>query len=404
MKTKTALYYHGGSKNHGCEAIVRSTVKILNGNDIKVFSFSAPEDKLFGIDKIADVLQLGPVALHGKYRLSGIKQMLPKKILKILAKIKNSIIKPPQTDYAALYKDLTEQTEADVFMSIGGDNYCYDSYEGLKVINARLNKQGKKTVLWGCSVEPESIKKDAALRADLNLYSLITARESLTYNALIEAGISKNTQLLPDPAFALDSEEFDTIGSFKAGNTVGINISPMVQNLEHSDGMVFKSTVKLIEHILKETDMDIALIPHVIWEYTNDEEPLLELYNLFKGSGRVFFLHGNRNCMALKGIIAKCRFMIAARTHASIAAYSSCVPTLVIGYSVKSRGIAQDLFGQWQNYVLPVQDIKDEKDMIKSFKFIMQNEQKIKDTYKELMPAYIAKAKQAKEEVLKLLN
>ena len=24
------LYYHGGSANHGCEAIVRSTAKILN--------------------------------------------------------------------------------------------------------------------------------------------------------------------------------------------------------------------------------------------------------------------------------------------------------------------------------------------------------------------------------------
>ena len=24
------LYYHGGSANHGCEAIVRSTYKILN--------------------------------------------------------------------------------------------------------------------------------------------------------------------------------------------------------------------------------------------------------------------------------------------------------------------------------------------------------------------------------------
>lgn len=404
MKTKTALYYHGGSKNHGCEAIVRASVKILSGNDIKVFSFSAPEDRLFELDKTVDIIQLGHIVTHEKYRAGAIKRLLPKKIIKILSKIKNSIIKPRPTDYATLYKDLTEQTEADIYMSVGGDNYCYDSYEGLKVINARLNAQGKKTVLWGCSVEPESIKKDAALRADLNLYSLITARESLTYNALIEAGISKNTHLLPDPAFALDSEEFNTLGSFKAGNTVGINISPMVQNLEHSDGMVFKSTVKLIEHILKETDMEIALIPHVIWEYTNDEEPLLKLYNLFKGSGRVFFLHGNRNCMALKGIIAKCRFMIAARTHASIAAYSSCVPTLVIGYSVKSRGIAQDLFGQWQNYVLPVQDIKDEKDMIKSFKFIMENEQKIKDIYKELMPAYIAKAKQAKEEVLKLLN
>ena len=46
---------------------------------------------------------------------------------------------------------------------------------------------------------------------------------------------------------------------------------------------------------------------------------------------------------------------IGARTHATIAAYSSCVPTLVVGYSIKARGIAKDLFGTDEGYVLPVQ-------------------------------------------------
>ena len=38
------LYYHGGSANHGCEAIVRSTYKILN-EPITLFSSSIDEEK-----------------------------------------------------------------------------------------------------------------------------------------------------------------------------------------------------------------------------------------------------------------------------------------------------------------------------------------------------------------------
>ena len=61
-----------------------------------------------------------------------------------------------------------------------------------------------------------------------------------------------------------------------------------------------------------------------------------------------------------------------ARTHSTIAAYSSGVPTLVIGYSVKSRGIATDLFGTTEGYVLPVQEIRDTDSLIKAYEQMMK--------------------------------
>jgi polysaccharide pyruvyl transferase WcaK-like protein len=54
--------------------------------------------------------------------------------------------------------------------------------------------------------------------------------------------------------------------------------------------------------------------------------------------------------------------------HASIAAYSSQVPTLVIAYSVKARGIAQDIFGTEKGYVIPVQNLKEEIEITGIFK------------------------------------
>ena len=101
---------------------------------------------------------------------------------------------------------------------------------------------------------------------------------------------------------------------------------------------------RLIDHILKDTDNSVALIPHVMWKNNDDRLALKELYQGYEKNERVV-LFPDMSCRKLKYVISKCRAFIGARTHATIAAYSSCVPTLVVGYSVKARGIARDLFG-----------------------------------------------------------
>ena len=55
-------------------------------------------------------------------------------------------------------------------------------------------------------------------------------------------------------------------------------------------------------------------------------ETIEELYYYFKDEPRVVKL-GDCGCEELKGYIGRCRFFIGARTHATIAAYSSLVPT-----------------------------------------------------------------------------
>ena len=92
------------------------------------------------------------------------------------------------------------------------------------------------------------------------------------------------------------------------------------------------------------------------------------------------------DCEELKFIISNCSFCIAARTHASIAAYSSLVPTLVIGYSVKSKGIALDLFGDYENFVIPVDKMTPEL-LINKFKYIQENEKQIIKILQEKIPS-----------------
>ena len=137
-------------------------------------------------------------------------------------------------------------------------------------------------------------------------------------------------------------------------------------------------------------------------EANNDLKPLERLYNDFAHSNRVVLL-GDYNCNQLKGFIARCRFFVGARTHATIAAYSSGVPTLVLGYSVKSKGIAKDLFGTYEKYVLPVQSLSDPYELTEHFKWIFEQETAIREHLANVLPEYVSKAYIAKAALEKLL-
>ena len=289
-----------------------------------------------------------------------------------------------------------------IAMSIGGDNYCYGYPSNWMYLNQSCKDKSATTVLWGCSIEPDVL--DANVIADLKRYDLITPRESITYNALLEKGINKNTCLFPDPAFILDKINLPLPEGFDENNTVGLNVSPLIMRLEKGDNITYKNYANLIEHIIGTTDMQVALIPHVTWEHNNDLEPLTALYDQFKDTGRVVMFGDQYNCMELKGFISRCRMFVGARTHATIAAYSTCVPTLVVGYSVKARGIARDIFGSEENMVIPVQSLEHEDDLVNAFKYIQDNEDSIRNHLQDFMPSYIEKAWLAGEEVKKLIE
>ncbi|MDE6203060.1 MAG: polysaccharide pyruvyl transferase family protein, partial [Lachnospiraceae bacterium] len=222
-------------------------------------------------------------------------------------------------------------------------------------------------------------------------YHTIVARETITYHALKEVfGKGKGKPVLyccPDPAFTLEKRELPLPDGFAQGNTVGINVSPMIQENESIPGITLENYREMIQFIIDHTDMQIALIPHVVWERNDDRKPVHELYETFKGTGRVVEI-GDGTCEELKGFISRCRLFVGARTHATIAAYSSLVPTLVVGYSVKARGIAWDLFKEEEHYVIPVQSLKTAGDLTEGFRWLLDHEKEIREHLEAVMPSY----------------
>lgn len=360
---KILLYAHGGSKNHGCEAIVRSTKLLLTMADhITLLSYNPDEDLYYKLDNLVDIYrEINPVKKNN--------------IDFICAYIEQKLFKNYHRMDALQHKEAIEKLDDDYdyALFIGGDNYCYSDVKNYAYINQYVRNKVKKTVLWGCSVEPE-LCKDKTIKKDIEKYSFILARESISYKALKE--INSNTYLLPDPAFFLPKEEVDIPEGFIPNETIGINLSPLIFKYGNKCN-ILNSFKKLIDYILFNSKDQVALIPHVVWHHNNDQKVLYTLYEKYKDNDRVLLIN-DHNCMQQKFIISQCKRFVGARTHSTIAAYSTCVPTLVVGYSVKAKGIAKDLFGNIDNYVLPVQNIADSDQLTEKYKWLVEHEEEIK--------------------------
>ncbi len=351
---KYIYYFHGGSGNHGCEALVRTITSLcdIKRDELGIYSFRPEQDKEFGIFNYASF-------------------------------IKHSVLDSDDV-IKHYHKDL-------IALSIGGDNYCRFPNNELANYNRAFHKSGAKTALIGCSIEPHVLEHGEIL-ADLCQFDLITARETITYNALKEKGVTKNLKLVPDSAFSLKPEPSHI--TLKQ-HTIGINISDIATNT--TGEMFYKNIINLIDYILEKTNYNIALIPHVHQDFNDDVDALKKIYAHYLQDKRIRLIGANFTAPELKDIISQCEMLIAARTHCSVAGYSTNVPTLVLGYSVKSKGIARDIFGTEDNYVKSIYDLKKEKELIDAFIWLDNNKLSIKKHLETFMPKYIQSTKDVKK-------
>lgn len=356
---KILLYYHAGSKNHGCEAIVRTLRNLFPQDEMILYSFDAKSDRQYGLDKIVSVKQCE----RRKVQYSLIERI----------RIRLHLYQEGQECYCTML----EEKGVDWAFAIGGDNYCYKGQpEEMAYINREFKKRNVKTALVGCSIDEEVINR-RPVQEDLARYNVIVARESLTYEALKRIRLN-NVVLYPDTAFLLGTKEPEERNLRNDIEYMGINVSPLVIKNESKKNIVYYNYVKLMEYILKNTKYHILLIPHVCVEWDNDLDTLNWLYKEFGQDDRVRIV-AESNSEVLKYYVSKCSFIVCARTHVSIAAYSLGIPTLVVGYSIKSRGIAKDLFGNYKEFVLAAADIISQNSILDQFVLLLDRQKEIRN-------------------------
>ena len=110
------LYGHGGSGNHGCEAIVRTTAELLDykQNKITLVSRRAKEDYIYNVNQLCQVVQNG-------YKVSKPRRNADFWKAYYELKIKGNYL--PMDELCSL--QALNAKSGEVALSIGGDAYCY---------------------------------------------------------------------------------------------------------------------------------------------------------------------------------------------------------------------------------------------------------------------------------------
>ena len=379
---------HGGCYNHGCEAIVRSTVSILDiPKDNAILYSTDPENDIqFGLDKVCrlvknDSAQKSLSGLHNK--LFALKEHVfggDRDLEEISYRHKNAL---------AEKKNL-------IHLSVGGDNYCYTGMQQVVSEHVKLFSYNKiRSILWGCSLE-DSLLTDKVVE-EFKKYSAITVRESFSYQMLLDRGVNNNVILCSDPAFTLPRERADSLDFvFNKAECIGINISALMGRFNAYPDATYRNIKSLLEYILKNTEYSIILIPHVRQDGNDDLVPSRQLASLFNNE-RIYIVDEDFNCMQLKDIISRCKMFIGCRTHSTIAAYSTGVPTLVVGYSTKAEGIAKDIFGDYRDLLVDVRGFESDNDLLNQFFRFREREDELRAYLQTVMPDYVNRAYLAKD-------
>ncbi|MBY6191801.1 polysaccharide pyruvyl transferase family protein [Microbulbifer agarilyticus] len=134
-------------------------------------------------------------------------------------------------------------------------------------------------------------------------------------------------------------------------DVIGLNISGLIYNGGDSAARQYGISANyalavqnLVERLLRETDVNVLLVPHVNVPQAEIESDLRACRQLADklgslANGRVRVLTGQYSEMEIKWVIARLQWFCGTRMHSTIASLSSGVPSAAIAYSDKTLGV-----------------------------------------------------------------
>ena len=374
---KVYIPFHVGSGNRGCEGILRGTTNIL---------------KLSKEDVIALDRDLADYELDKKLHLNDVAELEVKSkrslALKVMGKMKINRKGYYVSPFKAFFKSANKDS---LCLFTGGDLFCYASTikENCFLLDY-LSSKGIKSILYGASIEDRFVTPE--VEAQLNRFEKIVCRETETLKVLEKHAIN-NVFCFPDPAFSLEPEECKLPKIFDKSKVIGLNISNMVNGDSFSLDTLFVDNLKnMLDFILENTEYSVLMIPHVTWERQDDRRMCAEVKKLYAQEDRIDVLNvDDLGYLQIRNIISNCELFIGGRTHSVISAYSTCVPTLALGYSIKARGIAKDL-GLDEKLIFDSKKIENGNQLLDSFRYLLEHKEAISQQLQNVMPEYKSRA------------
>lgn len=398
---------NGPYANRGCEAIVRGTVELLTrrfeGASFVLSSFGASRwEEAAGetdsrIEHVPHVDAPAPTRRFSKRWLAEVVGLRPKTVVDT---------RPFRAQVDALER-------CDCALLLGGDNHTleYGTVQLYLDLNNALLETGKPVVLWGASVGPFTAEPEfeTVMRDHLRRLTFVLARETATIEYLASIGVQENVRFVADPAFLMRAQEPelpDVVSRFLEQRPIGVNFSPLAGRYRPGgDAGWADLATDCVARAAESTGLPILLVPHVTIEtsHDNDYRFLLSAGERVPGWGdRVTILPPNLTAAETKWVISRTRAFAGARMHAAVAALSALIPTLMLGYSMKYKGISRDLFGH-EDWLIPVDKLLPEA-FAEKLTDLLQREEEVRSRLTEVLPETLSRAESAAHYVAEALT
>ena len=305
----------------------------------------------------------------------------------------------PYDDYNDIIKNV------DVIISVGGDIYTipaylrekkkYPYYNRLVDFGNIVLSQNKKIIIYGASIGPFGKYQKAIMyyKEHLKRVDLIVAREKSTLQYLQEIGVSNNVVFLPDPAFSLRQ---NVKYSKNHSKTIGVNLSGL--SLIETYGKISNESIRLlaevIEKIIDNTGCRICFIPHVFSPYEIDNDFIIQrkIIDFLNESYRERVTITDSNTfLAVKNELSQCSMVVAARMHCAINAMSEGIPTILLSYSDKAKGMCEFVYGNTK-WVYDIKELNSDK-FINLIKDMLEHRDEINCSIVDKLNEKLAKEK-----------
>ena len=219
-----------------------------------------------------------------------------------------------------------------------------------------------KTIKFPASYGPIE-GKSLALQAKIaykKLFNCMLAREKISREQM-EIALKTKTSIknISDVANLMEYKKIDTI--FENKKYITFSVSHQLARQFNDWNEYIKIFSEYIKYIVNQTNYSVIILPNEI----NPESPHcdykigLELYNKLEKDVKIKFIDTTKiSNLEVKNIIACSEILVGSRYHSCVAALSSGVPTLVIGWHYKYQELLES-YSQ-NKWIIPLDSLTSE--------------------------------------------
>lgn len=252
-------------------------------------------------------------------------------------------------DLAALYRSLPGALES----RLRPGDWLIDHTPGR--VKALRRRGIRPVLLWDGTPEPVSPRL-------LAQYEAVAVTERRSRRTLKRWGLT-NVMLIPEPAFLVRPRPRSPL----APDTVALCLTYPAEAQE----LLYRSYRNLMEYILTQTGLNIALICYCVKPGRSDVPLSRALYRQFRDTGRVC-CREDGDAPSLRGDLGQCSCCVGG--DGAVAAWGCGVPALCLSADCRTRGLSQALLGTWQDTVVPWQELKTEQDLTQRFQTLLRRQ------------------------------